>query len=233
MGLRDAIIASRPSLFWIPGDRGTDATVRDLSGNGRHGTYTSVASGQRGDPPPFPGLERGVRFNNSAGYIERAYDSVFDIGTGDLAVEIWCYMTGKSGGAIHPLFVRDNGGSGAGINCVLQEGAGNTFIFRAGGLLAATSPVTTDRPHQFVFTKIAQQASVYMDRRRIGGPATLASTLQTGAKIQVGREDGGTIALGGMYAVAFWHTRGLTPGEIDAHHRAGFGLELPRRFHGR
>lgn len=221
---RGDVLAMRPSLFWIFGDRGTDTTVRDLSGNGRDGTYTGTLT--RGTSPAFTRLEAGATLDGSTGYIQRAYDAAFDIGAGDLAIAAWVNFA-ASGSGVHPIFQRDTGATGNGIQFNLQD-SGNIVTLRLGGTLLAqlNTPVTTGAPHFFVATRRSSLAEVWMDAALIKS-ASMPNSIQTGGRIQVGHDDNPLFANGPVFAVAFWHTRGLSPAEILALNRSSRGFVSP------
>lgn len=231
----DYVRSLGPGLYW-PLTDGAGTVARDWSANGRNGTITNGPT--LGLPALVGGLDgRSIRFNGTSQYVVRSTDTAFNVGTGDFAVSAWFDFVG---GVTHPIFNRDTGATGNGIMVTVQNSvipltvrvAGtHLFYWTTGSGTPTGRPLVGTGPHSILVSRRAGVVHIVLDGGVVLRGAA-AGSAQTGAGIQVGRDDNPSFFSGGIQHVAFF-TKALSPQHGAELHRLGMGQGILTRHRGR
>lgn len=222
----DVVKADRPYLLW-PLDEGGGSVARDLSGNGRAGTYTGTPAKRAG--PSFPG-GAAPRFGTSK-YVEVASVTL----GASFAVECWFEKVTHLGGfpgdinnLIGDLYTTSNG--------VLVRWDSTTTLrlyYAAGGFQTITASGLTlpshRRPHHLVASvrsggraRLIIDGTVVADAATVGTPSGMSGAFPVGGESLDGRNFDGSIGWAAAY------TNEITPGQAKRHWQAGL-REVSRR----
>jgi hypothetical protein len=221
---REAVLLDGPVGYWPLGEQ-TGTAARDVSGNGRTGTYSGTytlgQAGALGDEPDGTS-NPSVRINN--GYVQVPYNAALGM-TAAFSVELWAYKLADvdfarfggrgivTGSADDISILADNTGK---FNATARKSTG-TVSFPSTPVIPITTWV------HLVFTYDGTNLRTYANGAVSGAPVALGAALlnQTG-DWYLGHQSGGGTAnarIGG-YAV---YATALSAARIAAHYLAGKG----------
>lgn len=227
MGYADVILADRPVAYWPLGET-SGVVANDVSGNGRHGTYTGNMT--LGAPGPL--TRQGE--NAAASFPGTSFDGD-RVDIPDLApllvqnsftFEVWVYHFDT--GERHLLHVWSSGTIGEQLQWWVRPGTQQLlFGGLSGGTLSFSPyipPVNVWRHYAVSFDAPTKVGKLYMDG------AVVSSAVQTSAFVaptsvaRIGARAGGTSGAGpmkGRMAHFAVYDRALSAEQISLHCRAG------------
>lgn len=222
MTLLSEILADTPELVWKCDGATALLALVDSSGNSWDGDENGTLIPNQDSIIPLLS-EKSLGFpGTGSDYARLDYDSAFDVGTGDFAIEFWCKCSNSSSNYIE-MFCRDDVASGNGQIIYLNITTGTLRFWIGGTVLNGATRINDDIVHHIVIERTSGVVTGYVD----GVPdfsGAAAGNSNTSSDIRLGIATGDYNEFAGEIQYFAYYTHGLSEDRVQERYTQGTGV---------